>query len=353
MNDPAQPPVKRDTPAATKLEQLREILDGAKTVLIVMQDYPDPDAIASAAGLRAIANDLANTQCFIAHGGRVGRAENRAMVKYLNINLHPVRELDFARFDRIATVDTQPGSGNNSLPDDVIPDIVIDHHRVRSAARRAAFTDIRRKIGATSTILHEYLVTAGIPLEPPLATALLYGIRSDTQDLGRDTTRADIEAVLALFPLANKRALSKIERERVPRVYFRMLADALNHARAYQNCVVAGLGRIDNPDMIGEVADLLLRDEQTAWSLCYGFCGGKALISIRTSDLSVDAGKTAKRVAGRKGTAGGHNTLAGAQIPLTTDTAGERHKVQRLIVTRFLRAIGSSETRSQALLGDT
>ena len=82
-----------------KLQQLQDIFKDHQTMLIVMQDNPDPDAIASAVALRRLANTLANIQCSIAHGGTVGRAENRALVKYLNLNLRPINQIDMTQFE--------------------------------------------------------------------------------------------------------------------------------------------------------------------------------------------------------------------------------------------------------------
>ena len=97
----------------TKLEQLKAVLENHKTMLIVMQDNPDPDSIAAAVALRKLANVLAEVQCSIAHGGSVGRGENRALVKYLGLNLRPIEQIDPAAFELFALVDTQPGTGNN------------------------------------------------------------------------------------------------------------------------------------------------------------------------------------------------------------------------------------------------
>ena len=209
-------------------------MQGHVSMLIVMQDYPDPDAIASAAALRDLANAMAGVQCFVAQGGALGRAENRAMVKYLDLKLHDMTQVDTDRFDLVAMVDTQPGTGNNSLPEGIIPQIVIDHHPMRQATRSAAFTDVRSGYGSTATILHEYLVESGIEIDARVATALLYGIRSDTNDLGREATQEDINALVALYPIANKRALSRIETERVPRAYFQMLAEGLRNAQTFR-----------------------------------------------------------------------------------------------------------------------
>lgn len=333
-----------------KLARLTALWRRHKTMLIVMQDHPDPDALASAAGLRVLANAVAGLQCTLAHGGVVGRAENRALAKYLNLNLHALDDIDAGRFDVVALVDTQPGAGNNSLSRDVVPDIVIDHHPRRGRTRACPFTDIRSRYGATSTVVYEYLVHAGVEPDVDLATALVYGIRSDTQDLGREAVQADIDAFLALYPKANKRMLGRIERERVPDAYFRLLARALAGAEVCGNAVVAGLGVTDNPDMIAEVADLFLRREDTAWVLCYGFYDGKALFSIRTSDPEEDAGSIARRLAGRKGSGGGHGAYAAGRVPLSGEGEKAERRAGKGIAARFRRLVHVSETGSEKLI---
>ncbi len=331
--------MKYDEKTKIRVKKLQEILTGKSSLLIVMQDNPDPDSIASAVALRFLANSMAKVQCSIAHGGTVGRAENRALVHYLQLNLREMSQIDLGKFDVIAMVDTQPGTGNNSLPDTYTPDIVIDHHPIRKATRNAALIDIRRPYGANSTILLEYLVETKLIPDIQLATALLYGIRSDTQDLGRETTKPDIQAITLLFPLANKRMLSEIQRGKVHRDYYKMLYDALANAKVSGKCIITGLGSIENPDMVAEVADLLLRDDETTWALCYGFTQSKALISVRTSDQSPTAESVARKLTSRKGTAGGHATYAGGQIPLKTGTKKERIGIEKLLTNRFLKAL--------------
>lgn len=322
-----------------KAAKLAELLKRTGHLLVVMQDNPDPDSIASAMALRKLANSLSETRCSVAHGGRIGRGENRALVQYLGLNLRACSEIDFARFDLLATVDTQPGTGNNSLPQGLIPDVVIDHHPFRRASRAAQLTDVRSRYGATSTILLEYLVQLGVTVDVPLATALLLGIRSDTQDLGREAAQADVDAVGLLFPLANKRMLGEIQRGSVERAYFGMLMKGLESARVYAHSIISALGPIDNPDMIGEVADLLLRDEGTSWTMCSGLYEDKLLISVRTSDEDGRADKIIRRIVDGRGTGGGHCSYAGGQIPLPKATESEYKNLQSLIDRRFLTAI--------------
>jgi len=329
--------------------RLREMLAGRKTMLIAMQDHPDPDAVAAAGALRAIANSVGGIACSLAHGGIIGRAENRALVRYLGLNLRPLEALAAERFDLVALVDTQPGTGNNSLPPGVKVDMVVDHHPTRRASMSTPFRDIRRQYGATSTIMYEYMQALGVEADTPLATALCYGIRSDTQDLGRDSTQADMEAYLALYPLANKRALGRICREPEPEEYFHVLARGLGNARIYGHAIVAGLGEVHCPETVAEIADLLVRCETVDWSLAHGVYEGRIYLSLRTADAAHNAGEVMRWLTHGLGTGGGHPGMAGGQIPL----AGQDRNLAELekeILRRFLRRMHVRRRQERPLL---
>jgi nanoRNase/pAp phosphatase (c-di-AMP/oligoRNAs hydrolase) len=333
-----------------KLQKLTELLAGKTCLLIAMQDTPDPDSVAAALALRRLAKNVSNLQCSVVCGGTVGRGENRALVRYLSLNLRSYQEIDYSKFEVIAMVDTQPGTGNNSLPENILPDIVIDHHPMRRRTRTVPFTDVRSGYGATSTIFVEYLIQAGITPDAPLATALLYGIRSDTQDLGREAAHFDAEAIEYLYPLANKRMLGIIQRGKLPQEYYQLLVDALRNARVYGSAIVTTLGAVDNPDMIAEVADLLLRQDEITWALCTGCWNGKMLISVRTSEENQPAEQVVRHVVARRGTGGGHLTYAGGQIPLTAATKTECVKLEKAILHRFLQAVGAPESPGTPLV---
>ena len=288
-----------------KFDKLMSLFEGESRLLIVMQDNPDPDSIAAAVALRKLVNTHTEVKCSIAHGGTIGRGENRALVRYLGLNLHLIEGMEFERFDLIAMVDAQPGPGNHSLPAGILPDIVFDHHPFKHLTREVSFSDVRREYGSCCTIMMEYLNLAKVTPDVPLATAMLYGIRSDTQDLGREAIQADIEAFESVYPIANKRMLSAIQRGSVPLGYFQLLAVALTNARIYDKAIITCLGPVDNPDMIAEVADLFLREEQTRWTLCMGCYEGKILISVRTSEENGQAAEVIKKVVSRRGTGGG------------------------------------------------
>ena len=126
-----------------KLKKLKALWARGESLLIVMQNNPDPDAIAAACALRELANRTAGLNCQFAYGGTIGRAENRELVHYLGFVFHPFTEIKPQKSDLIALVDTQPAAGNNPLPAGVQPDIIIDHHPAISASRGVAFVDIR------------------------------------------------------------------------------------------------------------------------------------------------------------------------------------------------------------------
>lgn len=335
---------------ARKFPKLKEILSGKARLLIVTQDNPDPDAIAAAVALRRLANSIGDIKCSIAHAGTIGRGENRALVRYLDLNLHPLANISFDQFDILALVDSQPHNGNLSLSAEIMPDIVFDHHPFKRITRQVRFSDVRREYGAACTILWEYLVHARITPDVPLATAMLYGIGSDTQDLGRQATAADIEAYEHLYPLANKRMLSQIQRGTVPKEYFQMLVKALGTAKVYADTVViAHLGQVDNPDMVSEMADLVLRKDRTQWTLCTGLCNGKLWISVRTVDPDNRADLLVRHLVSRLGTGGGHMTYAGGQILVPEGTNTTAH-IERLISRRFLRQLGLDEKDCERLV---
>ena len=333
----------------TRLSQLREVLSGARTLLIVMQDNPDPDALAAAAALRALANHLYGIRCSLAASGWVGRAENVALLEYIDLNIRPLAGLELDRFDRLAMVDAQPG-GNVALDASLRFDIVIDHHPVRNESRAARLTDIRKHYGATSSILYEYLACEGVEISTQLATALVYGIRSDTQDLGREASKADIDAYLALFPRANIRALAGIIRPPLPRPFFVELHRAFEDSMLYGDRVISNLGEVRSQEIVAESADLFLRAEGVQWVMCLGRVGDWIHLSFRQCADSPKAEEIAKEVAKGLGKAGGHQTLAGAQIPLEASVEKNddcRRSIFDELKKRFLKATGSSKMKGE------
>jgi nanoRNase/pAp phosphatase (c-di-AMP/oligoRNAs hydrolase) len=298
-----------------RLEQLIEALDGAHNVLILPHNNPDPDAIASAVALRYLLAQKLGVEALVAYGGIIGRAENKALVRYLGYPLRRLAATDFQQSAPIALVDAQPGAGNVTLPPEPRIAIVIDHHPYRKATGAVGFSDVRPELGATSTILTEYLRAAGIEPSTMVATALFYGIKTDTMGLVRSTSQADALAFCYLQSQADIEALSKIEQAQVPADYFRSFAATLQAARVYDSVLVAYLGQVDYPDLGAEMADMLLRLKGIRWVICMGTYKDVLLASVRTRNQG-GAGRVVQEIVGSQGVAGGHGAMAGGQVPL-------------------------------------
>ncbi|MEO8603347.1 MAG: bifunctional oligoribonuclease/PAP phosphatase NrnA [bacterium] len=317
---------------------LLAVLERPGPLVILPHDNPDPDALASAVALRFIAKSLVGKDAAIALGGYVGRAENRAMVRYLNIPLVPVADLPLAAPEAIvALVDTQPGRRNNSLPEGARASIVIDHHPQYTVTNDLPFADLREGYGATSTILTEYLGDARLHVETKIATALFYGIMAETQDLGREATAPDMAACSFLYPHTNKRRLAKIENARVPREYFAAFRTAIQSAIIYDRAVISVLGEIRYPDMVAEMADFLLRLDEVDWAAAIGTYYDFLYVSLRTTNRDVNAGDILQRVLGSDH-AGGHDMIAGGRLALPP--GADPHEVAARIRSRLVAAVG-------------
>lgn len=313
---------------------------GRKSALIVLQDGPDPDAIGSAMGLKTLLTRLADVKSTMAYGGTIGRAENRALVELLNVKLVEGDTVTLDEHDLIVMVDTQPGAGNNFLPADVTPDAVVDHHPLQEATKRCPFRDVRPRYGATATIITEYLLDRDIKLDRRLATALVYAIKTDTAGLTRHATLPDREAMSYLFPLHAPEVLSSIENEKVPREYFRVMNRAVQAATVFDDVVVSNMGIIDNPDMVAEVADLLLRLQEMRGVLALGVHEHDMILSIRLATSELDAAGIIRQVVGKSGSGGGHATMAAGRIRLNGMSRYAIEKLGEDCADRFVSALG-------------
>jgi len=252
----------------------------------------------------------------IVYRGIIGRAENKALVRYLGYPLRPLAAGELSESPPIALIDTQPGAGNNVLPPSRDVSIVFDHHPVRPETAAAGFTDVRPEVGATSTILTEYCQAAGPELPPLIATALFYGIKTDTMGLGRGASQSDVAAYFYLQARIDVQALVKIERAQVPPEYFKGLVSALRSACIYdETLIVSIIDEMGRPDLPAEMADLLLRLKGVGWVICMGVYDDEMMLSVRTNH-QCGAGKLVQDVVGHLGSAGGHGTMAAGQVPL-------------------------------------
>ncbi|MBJ6727531.1 DHH family phosphoesterase [Geomesophilobacter sediminis] len=325
-------------------------VSGRGRILIVVHDNPDPDALASAMALRHLFAVRLNREAVIAFSGMIGRSENLAMATLLQIPLTPFPIIELKCFQVICLLDSQPGTGNNSLPPEARVDIVIDHHPMREQTASCKWVDIRPEYGTTATILYEYLKVQGVSVGTKLATALFYAIKSETQDLGREARHPDREAYLSLFPTTNKVLLNGITHPPLPREYFVALHDALENAHCYGNVLVAMLKRVQIPELVAELADLLLRLEGVETVLCMGHFNEEMALSIRTSNESINAGALIRSIVTGYGTAGGHGMMAGGKIDHVPALPEAIAAMEELITKRLLAELGVEVTEPDRLI---
>ncbi|MEZ4735201.1 MAG: DHH family phosphoesterase [Caldilineaceae bacterium] len=286
--------------------------------MIVPHNNPDPDAIACAVALRYLLEQKLKLTTKIVYTGIIGRAENRALIRYLGYPLQRLTASDLRTAAPIALVDTQPGAGNNPLPEAANVALVIDHHPWNEMSASARFCDVRPEVGAASSMLFEYLQAAELTLPTQLATALFYGIKTDTLDLMRSATATDREAFCHLLPSVDLEAAFKLDHVQLSPAYFKSLGEALRAAQVYNNVIVAYLGPMQYPDLTADMADLLLRVQDCRWVICLGVYKDTLVLSVRTRNKR-GAGQLVQSVVGDRGTAGGHGAMAGGQVPLNED----------------------------------
>jgi len=330
-------------------ERLCETLADVRRLLIITHDNPDPDCLASGWVLRHIVRRRLELEATLAYEGVVGRAENRAMVSLLRIPIQRLRDLKLERFDAALLVDTQPRTGNNSLPPGLEVRAVVDHHPVRAATRRVAFRDVRPEYGATASIATEYLICSGLPIAPRLATGLFYAIRSETQNLGREGTSADLRAFLTLFPKVDNHMISRIEQAPVSRHYLALLEGAFRATRIYDDVSITRLERMPYPDVPAELADLLLRVDRVRWSLVMGSFRGDLYLSLRTERVRVNAARKLAEIVGDLGRTGGHGKMAGGRIEVRK-TGRPAQRILGDLARRAREVLGAGSARGVRLL---
>lgn len=296
-----------------RVQALRDFARGARTLPILIQAEPDPDAIGSAFAVRVLLERNEKTTPIMSLG-RTRRPETRRMIELLELPVTEVTEEELRAFERIIAVDLEPTVLNGSSARLA----VIDHHP-RDDGYEAEFADVRPEYGATATMLTEYLRADGHEPDERLATALLYGIRTDTALLTRGCTRADVEAYAYLQERADLALLNRIDRPAYPRDALAHIGHALAHAQLRDGLAVLWLGRMrkSRAHLMPELADLSLNIEAVRWVAVGGVVERALVINIRhLSENEPGAGALARHAAGAVGSGGGHATMARVEIPL-------------------------------------
>ena len=331
-------------------ERLLATLAPFSRVVTVSHINPDPDALASMLGLQAlIEHSQPGKPVILTVDGMIARAENRVMVESLSIPLVPVQEVEIDPKTAVVMVDTQPCTGRRAS-EDAMPQVVIDHHETGGVLTGVLFRDIRAHFGATSTIVTGYLLEQNVAVSPRLATALLYGIESETTGYPREASQLDDGALVWLFPRADKDLLARIRNPKLPQSHFATFQHALANAFLYHDVVVSWCGQVSQPDIIAEVADFFIRFDQVNWAMSIGLFESMLRLSVRVDQLGGHSGEVLRDVVEGLGTAGGHDRRAGGAIPLPDTRPETIDAMLSTVLHRLLDKLSIDEQQGHRLL---
>ncbi len=294
-----------------RLQAMLRQIDGKSRLLVLIYGNPDPDATSSAWAIRTLLGRPADAVTH-AYTGSLGRLENAAMIDALRIPLKAFTPEMLDAHDAFAIVDAQPSF--LQLPRAVPFDIVIDHHPSMNGGE--GFRDIRQGYGATATILTEYFVDTGRKLTRPLATALYYGLKIDTHDFQRNVGDGDIAAFRRLHPLVDYDLIRKIELSHIELSGLDTFAIALQRKRVVKDVLFSHLGPVASADLCSQVADFLMGTNGISWTVISGVVSDRLVVVFRSDGYRKDAGQAAQAAFASLGSAGGHRTMARAEVAL-------------------------------------
>lgn len=330
-----------------KSEKILNFLAGKKDtlspLLILTHNFPDPDAIASAYTLQYLTKYFYNIESKIVYGGIIGRMENRSMVEILDIPAYRLNSSDFNEYSNVALVDTQPSFQNNSFPENMKATIVIDQHK-STFKPKADLAVIDTKCGATCVILAEALISQNQEIPKNIATALAYGIISETLHLYRGTSKRVIKTYLSILPKCDITALAQIQNPMRSKNFFKTLGVGIQNAVVCSKLIASNLGSIESPDLVSQTADFLLTYKDIDWSLCTGRFKGTLYISLRSRQTEINAGNILREVIGDESRAGGHSGIAGGSIEIGKDENESKwHKAEMTILKKLTEKLDIKE----------
>jgi nanoRNase/pAp phosphatase (c-di-AMP/oligoRNAs hydrolase) len=323
---------------AEKLQQTLENHRGDRQI-VVIQDFPDPDALSSAWAYQLIAQQY-DIECDIIYAGTLSHQENIALVKLTALpakrwQIQTLKERDLSIYQGCVLVDSQ---GNNSqlmpfVREANIPTVVVIDHHSKQGEIEAEFIDLRPQIRATATILTQYLQVGLLDFNSSnathvkCATALMHGIRSDSSCL-LQAQEADFQAAAYLSRLYDAQLLNAVLQSARSRRVMEVIERALKNRKIKNNFCIAGVGylRYEDRDAIPQAADFLVTEENVHTAVVYGIVHDEAkeieivIGSLRTNKLTLDPDEFLKEALGKDSQkrfyGGGRDMAGGFEIPV-------------------------------------
>ena len=326
-------PFSKSTSQTERSQKLLDTLSSDDSLGIVIN--ADPDAMSSALALKRLFwRKLRKVE--ILHVNAIDRPDNLAMIRLLDIKQRRIRSMRGRKLTKWAMVDSQP---SHYPPFKNHPfDIIIDHHPIDPTSR-ATFLDIREEYGANATIMCEYLKSMKVIPSTRLATALFYGIKTDTANFVRDSLSNDVNAFKYLYKFANMNTIKKIESSELSRHTLDDFRSAIEELVFIDNMAYVNMGEVKNPDTLVIIADFFMKLAETEWSIVAGVYDNKLIFILRNAGFRGNAGKTAKKLFEPwGGSAGGHRSAARAEIPLKEieSRIGNQNNLDKLILEKLM-----------------
>ena len=305
--------IKKET--EQNFKKLMDMVQPNDSLLLLMHGSPDPDAIASSMALHDIIRQAKGlVKSAFVSTEQIKRQQNKDLALSMRLNIHLVNQIDINSYRLIALLDAQPSFFDGGLKY-IHPHIVFDHHP-REGNWKAPLEDIRPNYGALSTILTEYLLCSRVKVSKNLHTALLYGIKTDTDNFDRDSLLEDISAYAYHTKYGNLRLIRRIELNQTPINYLKYFDHAFHHMSNFRGRRIGFLGNVESPDVCVQIADFYLRLIGTNCVVVAGIVEDKLVIIFRGDGYKQDCGAIAQRVCGLIGQGGGHRSAARIEISL-------------------------------------
>lgn len=291
--------------------ELVRLLKGHR-VFLQTHNFPDPDAISSAFGLQGF---LAyhGVQSIICYVGSIDRLNTRKMMDEFGIQILSYDDIhDMNMDDYIVNVDCQkPNANTTDLPGNEVA--CVDHHPIFKEQEDYKYTDIRI-CGACASIVAQYYKETGTPITENTATALIYGIKMDTDDFIRGTTPFDMDIMAYLFQYQNSQKLNAMYKSTIE------FQDLKAYGAAIENIVLydfVGFTYIpfDCPNsLVAIISDFILALDVVDVAIVYSINSDGLKFSVRSERADVDAGKLIFKALTGIGSGGGHAAMAGGFV---------------------------------------
>jgi len=339
--------VEMEHSAFTLVNIIKE--SNGKDVAIFLQDNPDPDAIASGLTLKHICK-FCDVESSIYYGGNISHQKNRALVNLLDIDLINIKTSEevmkvVSSAGKIALIEASIPSKNNVLPIEVIPNLIFDHHQIDISSVKGDFVDIQPEIGATATIMTKYIRQLKIKPGVSLATALLFGIRTDTKEFTRNTTSDDFEAAAYLSPLVDTTIMSQLDFPPMRLETLDIIGRAIRNKEIRGSYLASFVEFISDRDALPQAAEMMLQLEGVYTVLVFGINDDKVQLSARSMDTRVNLGLILQSAFGELNS-GGHATMAAGTINLgILSDANDRTSLLKVtsdaVKKKFFSAVGA------------